>query len=63
MEMPFPSHQDGEMNSSCGVMPATIGTGSLFSPEEEDTEPKVLPETVVSEYSLRFPVCRCEIAL
>lgn len=60
MHMPFPSH--GEMNSSCGFMSATIGTGSLFSPEKEDTEPEVLPEAVVSECGLRLLICIYEIS-
>lgn len=60
MYIPFPSH--GEMNSSCGFMSATIGTGSLFSLEKEDTEAEVLPEVVVSDYGLRLPICIYEIS-
>lgn len=53
MHMPFPSHQNRETNSSCGVMPATAGRESLFPPEE-DKEPEVLPEAAVSGFGLRL---------
>lgn len=63
MHMPFPSHWDGEINSSWGVMPATTGRESLFPPEEKDKEPEVLPEAVVSENSLGLSICSYETSL
>lgn len=62
MHMPFPSHRDGDIYPSRGVMPATRGTESLFPPEEKDAEPEVLPEAVVSEYSPRLSICSYAIS-
>lgn len=63
MYMPFPSHRDGEINSSWGVMAAATGEANLFPPEEKDKEPKVLPEAVVSENRVGLSICNYEISL
>lgn len=63
MHMPFPSRQDGEVKSSCGVVPATAGREGLFPQEERDKEPEVLPEAAVSDHSLELSVSNSEISL
>lgn len=43
VHMPFPSHQDGEVESSCCVRPATTGGEGLFPPRRKGQRTRSSP--------------------